>query len=127
MKNLVIKFNGSMEDLETILEYVGLNSDTYDRVLLNATRFVDTKFPCFITVSSDMPQGFVLRISEKIEESAKVRCINAEEILADLKAEKRKMSIMDLQNKCTYYMGYCDLCPYNKACQKILEVYKTCK
>ena len=127
MSNVVIKFSGSMEDLETILKHIGLSSDTYDRVLLNASRFVDTKLPCFITIGSDIPQGFILHISDKAEENYKGHYINAEEILLDLKAEKRKMSIIDLQNKCKYYMGYCDLCPYNKACQKILEIYRECK
>ena len=120
-KKLVVKFTGDTEDLETILGYIGLSADTYDRVVLNAQQFIDSEKPCFITIYESSPRGLLIRLQESSESS---EFLNAEEILSDLKKDRRRISIKDLENKCNHYMGYCDLCPYNKACAKILETYK---
>jgi hypothetical protein len=127
MKQLFIKFNGGQEDLETILEYIGLSADTYNRVVLNAQQFIEAKYPCLITISDDTQKGFTLRFDDIAVHNNSGKYLDAEEILSDLRRDRRKASVQDLMKKCERYMGYCELCPYNKACEKILATYRECK
>lgn len=122
-KKLIIKFKGDAEDLSTVLDkYLGLSPDTYDKISIDASRYLDAPHPFFITVASNDVTGFTLRVEET---SASEDFIDASEILSDLRRDSRRVSIQDLMRKCERYMGYCDLCPYNKACAKILETYRS--
>lgn len=121
---IIIKVTGGVDDLEMLLDHIGLSADTYDRVLIEAQKIMDTKFPCFINIVNDATNGFSLFVSENAKGVSEDKFIDLETMVCDLRLEKRRLGIADLQAKCRYYMGYCDLCPYNSACQKISAVYR---